>query len=126
HSVTALYEVVPVGAEAPEVALSAPLKYQSTGAPTPASEAPELATVRVRYKLPMGETSTELEHVVTDSSTHLAQASEDHRFATAVAGAALLLREAPHLGSLTLQKARALAAGALGADPEGERRELIR
>jgi Ca-activated chloride channel family protein len=60
-----------------------------------------------------------------DNALPLAQSSEDFRFAAAVAEAALVLRGAPDKGSASLDLARALAQGALGQDPNGDRHELI-
>src|SRR4029453_4329151 len=57
HTVTALYEVVPVGV-AVNVPGVDPLKYQAP--PQPAGPADEWLTVRMRYKSPEGETSKEL------------------------------------------------------------------
>src|SRR5262249_20680695 len=58
HSVTALYEVVPVGAPSPDVPSVDPLKYQAAGTLAPAAAGAELMTVAVRYKLPSSDTST--------------------------------------------------------------------
>ena len=83
-----------------------------------ARKSDELLTVRVRYKDPQGSTSRLLETPVKDRKG--AQASEDMRFASAVAGFALLLRDSEHAGS------RELRPGAdAGARRPGRRRERI-
>ena len=48
------------------------------------------------------------------------------RFASAVAGFGMLLRNSPHAGSLTWPQVVSLARGAAGADPEGYRADFIR
>jgi len=125
HSVTALYEVVPVGAAPAEAAPGVdPLKYQKPGAPSEAAGGGELLTVSVRYKQPGGTTSKKLSHSVADQVVPFARASADQRFAAAVAEAALVLRGSPALAGQSLADARALLASALGTDAPADRREL--
>jgi Ca-activated chloride channel family protein len=56
----------------------------------------------------------------------LAEASENLRFASAVAGFGMLLRQSEHRGDLTYDQVAALAEGAKSFDPEGYRAECIR
>jgi Ca-activated chloride channel family protein len=125
HTVTALYEVVPVGAPNPQIPTVDPLKYQTSAAISPAAEGSELMTVAVRYKLPSSQTSTKFSVVVNDVERPLAQASTDYRFGVAVANIALLLRGSSDVKAGSLAAARALAAGAIGNDPHGDRREFL-
>ncbi len=125
HSVTALYEIVPVGAPNPGVPSVDPLKYQATGALSPAAAGGELMTVAVRYKQPTSETSTKFTVIVNDNARPLAEASADYRFGVAVANIALLLRGSPDVKAGGLAAARALAASALGTDAHGDRREFL-
>jgi Ca-activated chloride channel family protein len=126
HSVTALYEVVPVGAPEPSTTPTVdPLKYQAAGALSNAAKAGELMTVAVRYKLPSSDSSTKLSVVVNDDARSVAEASTDYRFGVAVANIALLLRGSPDVKGGNLAAARALAAGAIGSDPHGDRREFL-
>ncbi|HYQ14469.1 MAG TPA: VWA domain-containing protein [Polyangiaceae bacterium] len=124
HTVTALYEIVPKGAPAATPPVDA-LKYQAPGAPSAAATSSELMTVSVRYKQPQGDVSTKFSVVVTDSSKPIAQASDDYRFGVAVANAALVLRGSKDVKQSSLDSARALAAGAVGRDPHGDRREFL-
>jgi Ca-activated chloride channel family protein len=125
HSVTALYEIVPVGVANPGVPSVDPLKYQATGALSPAAAGSELMTVAVRYKQPTSETSTKFSVVVNDNARPLAEASADYRFGVAVANIALLLRGSPDVKAGGLAAARALAASAIGSDTHGDRREFL-
>jgi Ca-activated chloride channel family protein len=125
HSVTALYEIVPVGAPNPAVPSVDPLKYQATGALSPAAAGGELMTVAVRYKQPTSDTSTKFSVVVNDNARPLAEASTDYRFGVAVANIALLLRGSPDVKAGGLAAARALAASAIGTDAHGDRREFL-
>jgi Ca-activated chloride channel family protein len=127
HAVTALYEVVPVGAAAPkgEAPPVSPLKYQRSGALAPAAAEAELLTVSVRYKAPAGDTSQKLVEVVPDRVVPFGSASADHRFAVAVAEFAQILRGSKAVRGLTLSDAERTASLALAADATGTRRELV-
>ena len=122
HAVTALYEVVPAGAD--EIAsANDSLAYQQVTVRPSARQSGELMTVRVRYKDPKGSTSRLLEAPVVDRGA--AKGSEDMRFASAVAEFALLLRDSEHKGSAGYDQVLALARDARGADPQGYRGEFI-
>jgi Ca-activated chloride channel family protein len=127
HTVTALYEVVPVGVKAPKTQAAGvdPLRYQAPAALSEASTSGELLTVAVRYKPPSGDKSTKMTHVVQDSLAPFASASADQRFATAVAHFALVLRESKALEGQSLSDSRKLAVAALGDDAPLDRRELL-
>ena len=116
HSVTALYELVPPDSDQaiPEVD---PLKYQA--ATVRASS--ELLTLKLRYKEPDGEVSRLLKQPVLDATTPIAAASENLRFAAAVAELGLLLRESPHKGEASYDQVAEMASRALGGDPDGDR-----
>ena len=126
HTVTALYEVVPAGVGMPGGSVD-PLRYQQQpvddDAPPPSVFEDELMYVKVRYKDPDGERSTLLEHPVMDRS---GMPSVDFRFATAVAGFGMLLRDSEHAGTFSLDDVVSLAEQARGDDPRGYRGEFIR
>jgi Ca-activated chloride channel family protein len=127
HTVTALYEVVPIGAKAPkdQAAKVDPLKYQATGALTEAATSTDLLTVAVRYKAPASDKSVKLSHVVADRAVPFSSASRDQRFATAVAHFALVLRGSKALEGQSLGESKRLAEAALGNDAPDDRRELV-
>jgi Ca-activated chloride channel homolog len=122
HSVTALYEVVPVGAT-PVAIVDDSLTYQEVSLRPGARHSSELLTVRLRYKDPQGSTSRLLETPVADRGR--GAASEDMRFASAVAEFALLLRDSEHRGNASYAQVLALARGARGEDEQGYRGEFI-
>ena len=127
HTVTALYEVVPAGLPVPRGV--DPLRYESTAGPQPTVETPpgafedELLYVKVRYKDPDGSESRLLAHAVADRSR---SPSRSFRFAAAVAGFGMLLRDSPHAGRFTPDDVISLAEGGRGDDPRGYRGEFIR
>ena len=123
HTVTALYEVVPVGVAVPREEVD-DLRYRPQQDDLPASEfADEMMYVKVRYKDPDGTRSKLLEQAVADRS---GQPSVDFRFATAVAGFGMLLRDSKHAGDWTLGDVVGLAEKGKGDDPRGYRGEFIR
>jgi Ca-activated chloride channel family protein len=121
HAVTALYEVVPVGAE-PVALADDGLTYQDVSVRPSASRSRDLLTVRVRYKLPGGSESRLFSRRVADRGV---EPDEDFRFASAVAGFAMLLRDSEHRGTATFDRVIALARSARGEDPEGYRAEFV-
>ena len=122
HTVTALYEVVPVGTEVPRGVDA--LRYQpQPDDPPPSVFEGELMYVKVRYKDPDGTRSKLLQQAVAGRPR---SPSTDFRFATAVAGFGMLLRDSPHTGTLTLDDVVSLAEGSRGGDPRGYRGEFIR
>jgi Ca-activated chloride channel homolog len=123
HSVTALYEIVPVGVKT-DLAIRTPdsLRYQTPAVPAQASGSDELGFVRLRYKAPDGERSTEIAHAVPNRDTEV---SADFTFSAAVAAFGMVLRESPHRGSATLQSVAALARDGRGDDAGGYRAGFI-
>lgn len=123
-TVTALYELTPVGA----TTLHEPLRYQSSTTPAAAVQSNELAYLRIRYK-PIGvNDSTLLSHAITPTHVRprLTAASSDFRFAAAVAGFGQLLRGGPYLGTFSYDDITALAQSGLDNDDAGYRREFVR
>ncbi len=129
HTVTALYEVIPVGvAWTPESSVD-PLKYQRPAISkpeTPNSEpSAELLTVKVRYQAPAGSASRRLEFPLVDRGAAFADASLDFKFAAAVAGFGLVLRDSPHKGAATLAAVEQWAGQGIGSDAGGYRAEFL-
>ncbi len=123
HSVTALYEVIPVGVDSPvEVRGLDSLRYQAPSPPT-GTASPELLFVKLRYKDPAGGASRLLETPVLDRAK---TPSEDFRFATAVAAWGMLLRDSEYCSGFTLSQVADLARNALGEDRDGYRSEFVR
>ncbi|MEO7725595.1 MAG: von Willebrand factor type A domain-containing protein [Chthoniobacterales bacterium] len=129
HTVTALYEVVPVGAEtnpAASVPLVDPLKYQGGPTPSPAfrtAKRPqeEMLTVKLRYKEPEGETSKLLERPFVDDGKAFANAAPDFKFAAAVAEFGMILRQSEFKGQGSLGAVAEWAQEGKGADANGYR-----
>jgi Ca-activated chloride channel family protein len=129
HTVTALYEVVPVDAAFPGSAGVDPLKYQRVPArprERAAAASGELLTVKLRYKDPDGDASRLIEVPVRDGGASFADASADLRFAAAVAAFGMCLRDSSQRGDATLERVYEWAFAAAGPDPFGYRQEFLR
>ncbi|WP_298257881.1 VWA domain-containing protein [uncultured Litoreibacter sp.] len=116
HTVTALYEVTPVGSEA---VLTDPLRF---GASVEGGNTSDLAFLRLRYKEPGADDSKLLEEVVPVSTT---EASQEAAFGAAIAGFGQLLRGNTALGDWGYDEAIALANANKGSDEFGHRAEAV-
>jgi Ca-activated chloride channel family protein len=125
HTVTALYEVVPVGVEMPVQPGVDPLKYQPVAARTAGPDNGELLTLKIRYKEPQADTSQLLAFPLRDGGAQFANASQDFKFAAAVASFGMILRESPHKGAATLGDVLAWAQAGTGSDEGGHRAEFL-
>jgi Ca-activated chloride channel family protein len=114
--VTAIYEVTAPGSEA---LLNDPLRYGTASATEGA--AGELGFLRLRWKAP-GEDDSRL---VETPITGLEPASDDTRFAAAIAGFGQLLQGSVYLGDWGWDDAISLALPARGEDAFGYRIEAV-
>jgi Ca-activated chloride channel family protein len=125
HNVTALYELVPPGADESLTSID-PLKYQVSRIipETPGNN--EFLTVKLRYKKPDGVTSMLFDKPVTGPVEAIGNESDNLRFAAAVSEFGMILRGSEFKGNSTLESAINLAGRARGEDEEGYRAEFIR
>jgi Ca-activated chloride channel family protein len=124
HTVTALYEIVPAGRGLPIPGVD-PLKYQTPMSTTDVAQGGELLTLKLRYKQPEGQTSQLLEFPVRDGDKAYSRASQDFKFAAAVASFGMILRQSPHKGNGTLDAVLELAEEGKGSDRHGYRAEFL-
>ncbi len=120
HSVTAIYEITPLGS-----------KVQSVDTPRYADNQPNLSSrknqneygfLKIRYKLPNEEKSTLLETAINVKQT---TPSSDAQFSIAVAGFAQLLNGDTNTGALSMEDVAKMAKANKGADDFGYRTEFI-
>lgn len=123
HTVTAIYEIIPVGVKTDWLAKVDELKYQSTKG-TATTGSMDWCHVKLRYKQPNGNESQLLEQRVTPTA-ELAKTSDNFRWAAAVTGLGLSLRDSPFKGNINYNLIRKLAKSATGEDPNGYRKEFI-
>ena len=124
HTVTALYEIVPVGSNGH---LMDPLRYGKATPAAPVSNSGEIGFLRMRYKLPNEDQSRLIERPVTNGDViqDVHHAPDDLRFAAAVAGFGQLLRNDPYMKNFGYRDVAELASSARGADPFGYRSEFV-
>ncbi|MDP3174575.1 MAG: VWA domain-containing protein [Phenylobacterium sp.] len=122
-AVTALYEITPAGARPS----ADPLRYGRR--PTPVTgPTGELAFLKIRYKRPGAQASQLIERPITQASYYadVRSAPEPTRWALAVAGFGQKLRGDPWVDErFGWPEIEALAQGARGGDPFGERAEFV-
>jgi Ca-activated chloride channel family protein len=131
HTVTAIYEITPVGAR-PSVDEA---RYPGNGNERKKSDEEdkpmrgsrdEYGFLKIRYKLPGEEQSRLLDEAIPlRSANQSAAVSRDVAFSTAVAGFAQLLRGGSHTGALRYGDVIRQAQAAKGEDPNGYRAEFI-
>lgn len=128
HTVTAIYEIIPVGEKSQYLKSIDKLKYQKT------NERPleivgnsdEVLTVKLRYKTPQGNKSELMEKAVKNESKSFENASESFRFAASVAELGLILRGSEFKGNASYDHVLETVKKAKGLDDEGYRSEFIR
>ena len=122
HTVTALYELIPVGVESDFIEDVDPLKYSKAGKAT-MGDNDEMMNIKFRYKQPDGVKSMLLEHAVKNDK--VVKTSDNFRFVAAVAEFGMLLNNSAFKQGSSFNNARKLADGAIGKDEEGYRKEFI-
>ena len=124
HTVTALYEIIPVGVESKFFKVDE-LKYQTSKIDPKASKTNELMTVKFRYKKPDGNVSKLIVHPLIDTNRLLEKTSDNFRWAASVASFGMLLRQSEFLNGFSEDGVLHIAQGAKGEDKDGYRAEFI-
>jgi len=126
HTVTAFYEIIPVGVKNPYGGVD-DLKYQKTSTTESAQgiKNNEMMTVKLRYKPLNSENSIKMEIPVSISDKNKTP-SADFTFASAVAMFGQLLRNSDFKGTSTYDDVISLARKGFGEDKQGYRHEFVR
>jgi Ca-activated chloride channel family protein len=124
HTVTALYEIVPVGVKSEYVPKTDDLKYQQNQLSNQ-SQTNELMTVKLRYKPLKKEESVLITQVIEKNTQDWENASDNFRFSASVASFGMLLRDSPYKGKSTYEQVILMAKGAKGKDDNGYRSDFI-
>jgi Ca-activated chloride channel family protein len=128
HTVTALYEIIPVGASdaGKWVKQIDPLKYQKSNLNSTDNITDEWVTLKLRYKQPEGDNSQLMVFPVKGKVKSFENASTDFKFAASVAGFGMLLRNSDYKGTITYSEAQSMARDNRGADEDGFKAEMAR
>ncbi|WP_420410228.1 vWA domain-containing protein [Hoeflea sp.] len=124
HTVTAIYEITPVGSPA---VLNSELRYGEDNSTGDTSYGEELAFLKIRAKLP-GEAESKLTEVPVLKDAEVGSfldAPEDVRFSIGVAAFGQKLRGTDQLDSFGFETIERIAAEARGEDPFGYRSEFL-
>ncbi|SNA67694.1 vWA domain-containing protein [Flavobacterium psychrophilum] len=125
HTVTALYEIIPIGTNSDFYNQTSDLKYTKTEV-TDNNYNDELATIKFRYKKPDAQKSIEMVQIIQNKSTVLENATNDLKFATAVAWFGLKLRDSKLIANKSSEDIKKLARLGLSNDLDGYKAEFIR
>jgi Ca-activated chloride channel family protein len=125
HTVTAIYEIIPVGVrnEFPESV--DPLKYQKKRKPVFSIAGNEIMNIKFRYKTPDGEKSKLIEHALFYPPQTFNETSVNFRFVSAVAQFGMLLRNSAFKQQSSFDRTYVMAKNSLGKDSEGYRSEFL-
>jgi Ca-activated chloride channel family protein len=124
HTVTALYEIIPVGVKSEFYNIDE-LKYQKTTVTREASKSSELMTIKLRYKKPDGDVSKLIVHPLIDENVQLSGTSEDFRWSASVAAFGMLLRNSEFVKGFSYEDVQQLAQGSKGEDKNGYQSEFL-
>jgi Ca-activated chloride channel family protein len=125
HSVTALYEIIPPGVASDFIASVDPLKYQNPEAiDNNKKYAKELCTLKLRYKMPDGQSSKKIVQNVSAREKR-EKLSNNFNWSAAVASFGMLLRDSEYKGTANYDQVLKLAKSSRGSDKNGYRKEFI-
>lgn len=119
HTVTAIYEITPVGSPA---ILVAPLRYAADDGDAVAPFSDEMGFISLRWKEPGEDESTLIDFPI---ASVISDPGSEAQFAAAIAGFGQLLRGSDFLGDWDYSDAIALANANRGEDEFGYRTEAV-
>ncbi len=127
HTVTALYEIIPVGAEDSKQWVKSidPLKYQKNVQQSHQFD-DEWLTLKLRYKQPDASNSQLIVQTVKGDVKDFNEASQDFQFSASVAAFGMLLRNSEYKEDLNYTDVYQMAKKARGNDEQGFKAEMVR
>jgi len=131
HTVTALYEIIPVGVKSEFLPSVDDLRYQKDEnkikeSYSAAASSDELLNLKLRYKKPNEDTSNLIVNPLKDDNIALANTSNNFRFSAAVAEFGMILRNSEFKSNASYEQVINLAKNAKGNDSEGYRSEFLK
>lgn len=125
HTVTALYEIVPMGVAMPPIGGVDASKYDKPAEKPNVVPSDEWLTVKLRYKRPDGDTSTKLEVPVAGKPVAWEAANGDFQFAAGVALFGMKLRQSEYANDAGWDLVQNLAEKGSARDVHGYRAEFL-
>jgi Ca-activated chloride channel family protein len=130
HTVTALYEIIPVGVESNFLTSVDDLRYQNdskiSANYTAVASSDELLNLKLRYKKPDETKSKLIVSPLKDKNIALSKTSDNFRFSAAVASFGMILRDSEYKSNSSYQNVIDLAKNAKGQDTEDYRTEFLK
>ncbi|MEM9235967.1 MAG: von Willebrand factor type A domain-containing protein [Verrucomicrobiota bacterium] len=125
HTVTAFYEIVPVGVNSPTVGEVDGLRYQRPEGRKELVESDDWFTLKLRYKHPKGDKSRLIETPVKGGAQAWEEAGNDFRLASAVALFGMKLRHMEDVAAVSWDRVVEIAQPTLAEDPKEQRAEFL-
>ncbi len=125
HTVTALYEIIPVGVESEFIKSVGDLKYQTNKVSKDAANSGEMANLSIRYKEPKSVKSIKFVTPIQDVEKSIENCSSLYRFSASVALFGMLLCDSKLVSNVDYQTVLQLASNSKGIDNGGYRNEFI-
>jgi Ca-activated chloride channel family protein len=125
HTVTALYEIIPVGVQDPFSKPIDHLKYQRITDQNTNTLTDEWLTIKFRYKAPDGVKSKLIEQALTSAQLSSSMHTDNFNWSAAIAAFGMILRESEYKGTSTVELVRRLASKSIGSDSNGYRAEFL-
>lgn len=128
HTVTALYEIIPQGAEDAKEWIKKvdKLKYQKKQLTREANINDEWLTLKLRYKRTDGDKSQLMEYAIKGTVDPFNKASDDFRFAASVAAFGMTLSKSDYIKEMDYEQIINMAMSARGDDEDGFKAEMVR
>ncbi len=130
HTVTALYEIIPVGVKSEFLTSVDDLRYQNNSKIssnyTAVASSDELLNLKLRYKKPDETKSKLIVSPLKDENIALSKTSDNFRFSAAVASFGMILRNSEYKSNTDYQNVIELAKNSKGQDIEGYRSEFLK
>ncbi|WP_338761674.1 VWA domain-containing protein [Bernardetia sp. ABR2-2B] len=130
HTVTALYEIIPVGVKSDFLSSVDDLRYQNNSKIstnyTAVASSDELLNLKLRYKKPDENKSKLIVSPLKDENRALSKTSDNFRFSAAVASFGMILRNSEYKSNSSYQQVIELGKNAKGKDTEGYRSEFLK
>jgi len=125
QTVTAIYEIIPAGSDETIPSVDS-LKYQQIKPKKVTGIANnELLTIKLRYKTPTGLKSSLMELPIAATVIPFEQASDNSKFAMAVAAYGMILRGSEHKGEATFDMVLKLANASMASKTDEYRAEFV-
>lgn len=126
HSVTAIYEIIPIGSQSQFVSQIDDLKYQENKFVKKGKLNNEMATIKFRYKTPKSNKSKRIVNAIPPNVHSLASTDPDVQFAIAVAEFGLLLRNSDFIHTGNFDQIIDISESNKGKDKKGYKAEFVR